>query len=246
MIYGLTQMSTGNYVAALDYFTRALIYTPNYPSLEINLGVVNGAMGNSSQAEQHFQRAINLAPNADEPHAFYGRWLSQQGRATDAIAQLRTAISLNPLRAMQREELILAYQRSSDRDETRKTAQETLALIPGDTVASLALQSPTIPPNPPTTALNQVATLINQSLQLSLAGNYEASIAAARAALKIDPNSAEAWNNIAAGNESLHRWDEAIAAASKAIALKPDFQLARNNLAWSQQQKSAAKSGGKP
>ena len=53
-----------------------------------------------------------------------------------------------------------------------------------------------------------------------------------------------AWNNIAAGYESLHQWDEAIAAARKAIALKPDFQLARNNLAWSLQQKSST--GGKP
>lgn len=48
---------------------------------------------------------------------------------------------------------------------------------------------------------------------------------------------AEAWNNIAAADEALHRWDEAIAAAEKAIALKPDFQLAKNNLAWSISQK---------
>ncbi len=44
MNYGLTQMAVGRYPRALDYFTRALEYTPNYPTLEINLGIVNGAM----------------------------------------------------------------------------------------------------------------------------------------------------------------------------------------------------------
>ena len=32
-------------------------------------------------------------------------------------------------------------------------------------------------------------------------------------------------------------WDEAITAAKEAIRLKPDFQLAKNNLAWSESQK---------
>jgi hypothetical protein len=43
--------------------------------------------------------------------------------------------------------------------------------------------------------------------------------------------------NIAAGHEALGEWDEAIA-----VALKPNFQLAKNNLAWSRQQKALATS----
>ena len=246
MIYGLTLMNRGDYAKALDYFERALVYTPNYPTLEINLGVVNGAMGDKAEAERHFRRAVDLAPSADEPHAYYGRWLSQQGRATDAIAQLQMAIGLNPLRPMQREELIAAYRRAGDMDAARRTAQETLALVPGDAAALLALEHPGAPQNPPNTGPNEAAVLINRSLELNLAGHYEASIAAARAALKIDPNSAEAWNNIAAGYESLQQWDEAIAAARKAIVLRPDFQLAKNNLAWSEQQQNAAKGGSRP
>jgi len=66
-------------------------------------------------------------------------------------------------------------------------------------------------------------------------------MAAARQALRLDPKSAVAWNNIAAADEGLKRWDDAIDAAKHALALQPDFQLARNNLAWSQQQKAAAK-----
>ena len=81
------------------------------------------------------------------------------------------------------------------------------------------------------------ADFLNESLRLNQAGKYTESIAAARSALRLDPRSPEAWNNIAANDEAMHHWDEAILAAQKAIALKPDFQLAKNNLAWSLSQK---------
>ena len=333
MIYGLTQMNKGAYPVALDYFTHALEYTPNYPTLEINLGVVNGNMADAgatsersmrnAEAERHFQRAIALAPGDDLPHAFYGRWLEQQGRFAEAIAQLQMAIQLDPQRPFEREVLIKTYSESGDVESARRTAQETLAAVPDDGPAEQALLHPAaqgvtywinlslvqskqglnkesiqsaekalqLDPNSVEAynnigagygAMGQwdeairnerealrlkpdyqlaknnlnwylqektggksvagkdvtVADLINESLQLSQAGKQEESIAAARKALALDPTSAEAWNNIAAGNEALHRWDAAIAAAQKAIALKPDFQLAKNNLNWSLSQKN--------
>jgi tetratricopeptide (TPR) repeat protein len=78
-------------------------------------------------------------------------------------------------------------------------------------------------------------------MQLNQAGKYDASIAAARAAVVLRPGFAEAWNNIAAGYEAEQKWDQAIDAARRAVALKPDFQLAKNNLAWSLSQKEKAK-----
>ena len=63
----------------------ASVYTPNYPTLEINLGIVNGVMADlgdrarAFRAERHFLRAIALAPADDTTHAFYGRWLSDHG-----------------------------------------------------------------------------------------------------------------------------------------------------------------------
>ena len=48
---------------------------------------------------------------------------------------------------------------------------------------------------------------------------------------------AEAYNNMAACDSSLSKWDDAIRAAGEAVRLKPDFQLAKNNLAWAMQQK---------
>lgn len=235
MIYGLTQMSKGDYPSALALFTRAMQFTPNYSTLEINLGVVNGAMADEGEtfrtrlAETHFLRAIALAPADDEPYAYYGRWLKNHGRTAEAIAQLKIATVLNPQRLFQRDELIVAYTMAGDVNAAQQAAQQTLSIAADDPIARQALMRPSVP---------TASDWINRSLFEYQQGSYEQAIDSSRHALQLDPNSAEAWNNLAAGYEGLHRWDEAIAAANKAVALKPNFPLARNNLAWSLSQKA--------
>jgi tetratricopeptide (TPR) repeat protein len=211
MNYGLTQMALGDYPRALTYFTRALTYTPNYPTLEINLGIVYGALHNPALAAQHFQRAILLAPTDDQPHFYYGRWLAESGDLTAAIPQLREAVRLNPARLPPHELL----------------DQALLAQ------AQLQTQTPR----------QQADNLINLSLARYQQQDFPGTIAAARQALQLDPNSALAWNNIAAAEASLTHWDAAIAAADRALQLQPNFQLARNNRTWAltEKQKSAPK-----
>jgi tetratricopeptide (TPR) repeat protein len=228
MIYGLTQMNKGAYPEALSYFEKALLYTPNYPSLEVNLGVVNGAMADkdagarAGEAEHHFQRAVVLSPNDDTTHAFYGRWLSEHGRIAEAIAQLQTAVGLNPSRMFQREQLIVAYTREGDRVAARNAAQAALAVAPDDTVAKGAVEHPVV---------QDAAFWINLSLAQYKQGAYEASIASARRALTINPQMAEAYVNIGAGYGSMHQWDEAIRNEREALDINPGLQIAKNNIA---------------
>jgi tetratricopeptide (TPR) repeat protein len=332
MNYALTQMSKGAYLVALDYFMRALQYTPNYATLEINLGIVNGAMADggdsarAAEAERHFLRAISLAPSDDGPHAYYGRWLDQHGRTQEALRQLQTAVALNPSRVFQRDLLMETEAHAGDLDAARATARQTLAVAPDDAEAMGMLRGPAVQDatywinlslaqyrqalypqsiesarkalaldTHSASAYNNIAagygamqqwdeaidnaqralqldptlqiaknnlawyqqqrglpaqvggaqngaksaaTLLDESLHLYQAGRFQECIAAAQGALKLQPNFPEAWNNIAAADASLHRWDDAIAAAQKAIALKPDFQLAKNNLAWALAEKA--------
>ena len=240
MIYGLTQMAKGHYPAALDLFTRALAFTPNYPTLQINLGIVESAIAEQAapgtpasteglaRAEAHFQRAIVLAPEDDQTHAYFGRWLQERGRLPEAIAQLQTAVALNPKRPMQRDALIQAYADAGDITAALQSARDTLTLMPGDALAQQTLAHP-----PAQTA----AFWINLSLAQYQHADYPEAASSAQRALLLDPKSPEAYNNLAAADAQLHLWDESIAAAQKAIALKPDFQLARNNLAWAIAQK---------
>jgi tetratricopeptide (TPR) repeat protein len=76
-------------------------------------------------AEQHFLRAITLAPNDDTTHAFYGRWLKSEGQVVTAAEELKKAIALNPLRPMQRDEMADLYSRMARLDAPR-TADDWL------------------------------------------------------------------------------------------------------------------------
>jgi protein O-mannosyl-transferase len=213
MNYGLTLMAAGDMPGALDYFQRALVYTPNYHVLEINLGIVMGELHRDMEAEEHFRRAMALAPQDSLPYFYYGRWLDSRGRIQEGLNQALTANRLNPSNPDARNLIDAILPRM-------KSANEDLARL-----EHLAETQPT------------AENYLNLSLRYDRLGRYNDCIRAAREALKHKPDYAEAYNNIAAGYESLGDWDEAIKAAHEALRLRPDFELARNNLAWSEQQK---------
>ncbi len=232
MNYGLTQMANGKYSVALDYFERALIYTPNYPTLEINLGVVNGAVNRTAEAEQHFQRAIALAPADDNTHFFYGRWLFSAGRVADALLQLQATVRLNPSRVDASDLLAAAYDAVGDHNQAVAAAAAALQLDPADTGARAILVGH---------GGQTAGDWINASLYRYQAGNYQASIAAAQQALRLDPQSVAAYNNIGAAYAGLKQWDLAIENERTALRIQPEFQLAKNNLAlYTQMKKGAA------
>jgi Flp pilus assembly protein TadD len=65
-----------------------------------------------------------------------------------------------------------------------------------------------------------------------------------RKALQADPGSALAYNDLGDVLNNQRRWDEAIAALQKAVALDPSMALAKNNLAYSFEQKAHGGNGG--
>ncbi len=241
MNYGLSQMAKGESVRALDYFQRALVYTPNYYVLEANLGIVLGVLHRDAEAEQHFRRAAELNPTEATSHYFYARWLNQRGRTSEAIAHLETIIRNNPSYIDAPHLLMLIYSEVPDAEMLRKTASETLARFPDDAAAATWQASAgSLKPTPD--------NYLNKSLAFYQQGRFEDSIRAAQEALKLRPGYAAAWNNIAAAYNSQGKWDEGIAAGEKAVQLDPSSQLSKNNLSWGKSQKALAdakKTGGR-
>jgi tetratricopeptide (TPR) repeat protein len=207
MNYGLTQMEKGELATAYDDFERARSLSPGYSLVEVNLGVVSGALARHAEAEQHFRRAIELAPADSQSYSYYSRWLESRSRGPEAHGALTRAASLNP----------------SDPEPRRRLA---------------LLQSRKAGPSP--------EDYLARSLGYHQAGRYQECIRAAEEALRLRPDYAEAYNNIAASYQSMARLDEAIAAAEQAVRLKPDFQLARNNLQYAREQKSLRAGVGSP
>ena len=244
MNYGLTQLSKGNIPAAYDSFQRALLLTPNYSTLEINLGIAAGALRRDAEAEGHFSRAIALAPRDSQPYFYYGRWLREKARIQPAIFELKQAAALNPADLDPRYLMMSIYAAQSSWFELGQVAGDILRVVPGDPEALryagmvrdangriAAAEHEVIGQPTPENYLNLSQLYCQQ-------GRYNDCVNAATQALRLRPDFAEAYNNIAAGYESMGRWDEAVAAAQEAIHLKPDFQLARNNLAYALSQRS--------
>lgn len=76
--------------------------------------------------------------------------------------------------------------------------------------------------------------LVSLSLAYYQVGRYRDCIIAATSAVGLNPNYAEAHNNIAVAHHALGEWDLAIVAALAALRIKPGFVLAQNNLVAAQ------------
>jgi len=135
MNYGLTQMEKGDYVRALSYFTRAVEFSPDYYVLEINLGIANGALNNDAEAERHFARSIELAPQDAQALYFYASWLRDRGRSSEAIQNLNADIQYNPAYLDARYLLMWVYHDLGDTAGIERTARDLLAQFPTDAVA---------------------------------------------------------------------------------------------------------------
>jgi len=247
MNYGLTQMSKGNFPAALRWFEQAAVYSPNYPLLEINLGIANAALHRDSEAASHFHRAIELNPQSADCYFYYGRWLKEKGRVEEAVSNLKTAIALNPVFLDARYQLLAVYAERQQWDELMALADDTLKISPNDATVRKYAKARTLAGSTTDPAASAAPKTPEAFLELSLrkyqSHDYAGSIATARQALGLNPGYAEAYNNIAAAHAALEEWDEAIAAARQALRLKPDFPLARNNLAWALNKKRDAANG---
>jgi Flp pilus assembly protein TadD len=120
----------------------------------------------------------------------------------------------------------------------REVASETLRRVPGDPAAQAAMRDAAHGQRELESLLARVRASpsaeawLDLSLRFYNEGDFRSAVEAARKALVLRPDYAEALNNLAAAHNELGEWTEAVSAARRAVALKPDFPLARNNLAW--------------
>jgi tetratricopeptide (TPR) repeat protein len=214
--YGLTQMMKGNNAAAQSYYERAEKVEPVYPTLEINMGINEGALGNAAAAEQHFQRALAMRDDVDS-RFYYARWLVSAGRAPEGIAQLNAATRIDPARSEPRTLLIKLYAATGNDAERDRLARQARSYDPGDVFL------------PPCSGdrdcfekgLPEIGS--KQFLQAALLN---------REAVRYNPNAADAWTNLGWSLAQLGLDDAAETAFQRAVELQPNDDHARNNLEW--------------
>jgi serine/threonine protein kinase/tetratricopeptide (TPR) repeat protein len=83
------------------------------------------------ESEQHFQRALQLAPNNAAPHYFYAiTYLMPMNRIKDAITEIRQALSLDPLSPIANTNLAMLLLQDGQSSEALAQFQKTLERDP--------------------------------------------------------------------------------------------------------------------
>lgn len=78
---------------------------------------------------------------------------------------------------------------------------------------------------------------VNLGVAYQNAGQPKRSIPLFEKAIELQPGSAIAWNDLGVGYLMIKQFPEAEQALAKAIQLDPEFQLAKNNIAWLDQER---------
>jgi tetratricopeptide (TPR) repeat protein len=226
MNYGLTRMQEGDLQGARDAFERAVLLTPNYSTLQVNLGIAYGALGQRPAAEAHFRRALEIGADADG-HYYYGRWLAGSGRGPEAVAHLLQAVSISPARLDARD-LLMQLDAAAGEDGSLVTlARDTLTLDPShlDAAAYARGESP---------AARRAATTeaaMAAGLSALAGGRFDEAAECFRQMVRLNPRSADGWNNRGWAQLQLGFAPAAVTSFERALAIDPGFERARNNLA---------------
>jgi tetratricopeptide (TPR) repeat protein len=206
MNYANSQMAKGNYAVAMEYYERAQVKNPGYSYLFINKGILKTQMNKPAEAEADYKTALSLDAFNPEGYYYYGKFLIANARYNEANEKVTQGLRVSPDHSGLKELKIQLDKIIASQGNALNAAIQT------------AKQDPT--------ALNY----LNLSIAYYQAKKYDECIIASQEALKLNPNFAEAYNNICSANNNLGNFDAAVVAGQKAIMLAPGLVVAKNNL----------------
>jgi Flp pilus assembly protein TadD len=96
----------------------------------MNKGIALAMLERNPEAGAEFARAVELDPRSEHARQNYGRWLLNEGRLEEAVAELETAQRLVPFDEMVLFDLALARLRLGHPDEASALLVRALELQP--------------------------------------------------------------------------------------------------------------------
>ena len=139
---GLAALQVGDDVHAESKLSEVTQLAPSEPAGWANWGILAMRQRNYDAAAQRLQRARDLAPQNDQVYSLLGTMESQRGDATQALADFRKAVELNPknLRAIyQLAEEIERQSAANSESDFQELMQKILAAQPDNQAALLEL-----------------------------------------------------------------------------------------------------------
>jgi len=235
MNYGLALMQNGDYAGAEKYYRNAFNLIPYYSYLNVNMGVLKSVIGQIDSAEYYYQNAIKYGPENPEAYFYYGSFLMGKQQFDQAAEILKKCIALSSGHLDARHSLMEIYYETERWDELENMANQTLQNFPNDVITQnyllwskerislFEMMEADLAKNPTADGY------VDLSVKYYNKGKYEKCIDAAKTAISLNANYAQAYNNICSAYNKLGEWDKAIEACNKAIEINPSFEVAIGN-----------------
>jgi len=202
------------FLALLGFLSQGLLLSQKQgPSLErasqaFRAGTDAYAKGDLAEADRQFSRAVQLAPAIEEGHSALGVVLCAQGKYPQAIAELKTALKLNPGDRNAEENLAQAYSQTGAVDKA-------VALF-----HSMDREMPL-----------SAELLAMWARDLAAVPNTAAAIDVMSRAVATDPHNSELDDQLGSLDAQAGRWPEAETAFRQAIAIDAGLASAHIHLA---------------
>jgi len=139
---GLSALQVGDDVHAETKLAELTHLVPGEPAGWANWGILALRQRNYDAAAQRFQQAHDLAPKNDHIYSLMGLLESQRGDSTQALADLRQAVALNPQNLPALYQLAEETERqgaANSEAEFQELVQKILAVQPNNLAALLEL-----------------------------------------------------------------------------------------------------------
>jgi Flp pilus assembly protein TadD len=189
---------------------------PEYVEARAYLGHSLAYLGRPTEAEDHLQRAVQLAPTATLPRYLLGLYYRRNGRPREAAFQFRQALKLDPRNAALYAELGSAWLDEENYLDAENAFRAAVELAPHERGFQLLL----------------ARFYVDHLIKVRSRG-----LTAAHEAARLNPDDAEAFDVLGWAYYLIGHLDEAERTLSRSVALDPDLASARYHTAVVQQQR---------
>ena len=205
--YGL--LAAGKMAEAEAILRQVLASDPDHAGAHNDLGVIFSHRGETEQAVDHFERAIELAPGAADAYTNLGNHYHAAGCFEESAKAYRKAVTLDPGDADTQTNLGNSLQVLGRVEEAAASFRRALVIEPGHLFA-----------------------LNNLGNALQALGRMEEAVASFRRALMIKPDFALALVNLGNVFHIQGKLAEAEETMRRAIEAEPGFAMAHGNLGF--------------
>jgi tetratricopeptide (TPR) repeat protein len=195
---------------AIEACKQSIRIKPDCAEAHYNLGIAYGNLGRNQEAIEACKQSIRIRPDYAEAHNNLGIAYGNLGRWQEAIEAYRQAIRIKPDFAKAYYNLGIAYSKLDRRQEAIDSARRACEL----------------------TDYRNAAFLSTLAMTYWSAGKTQEAAQTAQAALKIDPNLADAYGILGSVLSSEGSYEKAVVHLKRLLEIEPNNIIAKNNLAW--------------